>query len=124
MVPVAPARLSITHCCPVYSTSFGPRMRPIESVDPPAAQGMIRRTGFAGYSCAPAQSGTASAAAANRSLDAIGDDLCAGKKAENPDSKPEVRISCAKCRGPLLQNARPAAVNQNRKPGRHHDRNV
>src|SRR5436190_11680783 len=52
MVPVAPARLSTTHCCPVASFSFCASMRPIASVEPPAAHGMISRTGLDGYSCA------------------------------------------------------------------------
>src|SRR6476469_233621 len=48
IVPVAPARLSIMNCWPVYSVSFAARMRPIESVEPPAAHGTTTRTGLAG----------------------------------------------------------------------------
>src|SRR5688572_14430726 len=43
-------------------------MRPIESVDPPAAHGTMTRTGFEGYSWAYAPTAAASAARAQRLL--------------------------------------------------------
>ena len=47
-VPPAPARLSITNCWPSRWPSFWPNTRAKTSVEPPAANGTITRTGFSG----------------------------------------------------------------------------
>src|SRR6266705_219421 len=53
----APGRLSTTNCCPSDSESFCASARAMMSVPPPAAEGTMKRTGFAGYAvCAAADS--------------------------------------------------------------------
>src|SRR5262249_21767140 len=49
IVPVAPARLSITVVTPRLSPSACPRTRARVSLRPPAANGTTRRTGLEGY---------------------------------------------------------------------------
>src|SRR5438309_9368665 len=45
----APGRLSTTNCAPSDSETFCERARAMMSVPPPAAEGTMKRTGFAGY---------------------------------------------------------------------------
>src|SRR6185503_12347084 len=54
MLPPAPARLSITICCPNRSVSFCATGRMMRSDAPPGGNGMISRIGLAGYCCATA----------------------------------------------------------------------
>src|SRR5262245_62380680 len=49
IVPVAPARLSITVVIPRFSPSACPKTRARVSLRPPAANGTTRRTGLDGY---------------------------------------------------------------------------
>jgi hypothetical protein len=57
MFPPAPARFSTTTDCPHASVSFCARRRATTSVAPPAANGTIILTGFAGHACANATRG-------------------------------------------------------------------
>ena len=48
IVPLAPARLSVTTVCPHASPSLSAIVRAVISVPPPGANGTINRIGFAG----------------------------------------------------------------------------
>src|SRR5262245_37804544 len=54
VLPPAPGMFSVTTCWPHVSDNFCATMRAITSVGPPAANGTIRRTGFAGQPSAAA----------------------------------------------------------------------
>ena len=60
----APGRFSTTNCWPSRSESHWPTKRATMSVDPPGANGTIKRTGRVGYVCPFAMSGTTGRAAA------------------------------------------------------------
>jgi hypothetical protein len=61
-LPPAPPWFSIKNCCPSRSESFAAISRPAMSVTPPAANGMMILTGFAGYCCAKAEPESTTAA--------------------------------------------------------------
>src|SRR5438477_437547 len=66
MLPAAPGRLSTITGWPHFSASFSATMRGIRSALPPAGNGTMMRTGFAGHSCAWTMK-AAPSSAANRS---------------------------------------------------------
>src|SRR5215471_15665832 len=63
MIPLAPARFSMTTCCPSRSERCFPTIRAAKSTPPPGGNGTSIRTGFAGQACAPAASGAPAARA-------------------------------------------------------------
>src|SRR4051812_25305134 len=67
MLPAAPGRLSTITGWPHFSVSFSATRRGIRSALPPAGNGTMMRTGFAGHSCAWTAAAT-NRAAASRSL--------------------------------------------------------
>src|SRR4051812_10146801 len=52
MMPPAPARLSITTCCPHASVKRCPIARAVKSLELPGVPGTMTRIGRAGYDCA------------------------------------------------------------------------
>src|SRR5262245_16823053 len=62
MLPLAPARLSITTAWPVLAVICAPRMRAARSVTPPAEVETMSLIGLAGYPCAKARLGRAAMA--------------------------------------------------------------
>src|SRR5512134_1457166 len=65
---LAPARLSITTCCPMRSERPLPAMRPIKSTPPPAGNGTMIRIGLLGYAWGDAVTGQKTVTASASSL--------------------------------------------------------